>query len=96
MNDLTDRLRNRGTFMDEEAAAEIESLRLSLITSAGETQAALDRVAELETDALRYRHLKGDFSVSSPNIDGQHAWAYRRNFSLRGPTLDAAIDTAGT
>jgi hypothetical protein len=26
------------------------------------------------------------------NIDGNHAWAYRRNATLKGPTLDAAID----
>ena len=26
--------------------------------------------------------------------DAAYSWAYRRNFSLRGPTLDAAIDTA--
>ena len=46
------------------------------------------------TDAERYRFLRKDFSVMGANIDGQHSWAYRRNFSLRGPTLDAAIDTA--
>ena len=45
-------------------------------------------------DAERYRFLRNDFSVMGANIDGQHSWAYRRNFSLRGPTLDAAIDTA--
>jgi len=48
----------------------------------------------LEADAKRYRFLRNDFSVMGANIDGQHSWAYRRNFSLRGPTLDAAIDTA--
>lgn len=47
-----------------------------------------------EMDAARYRFLKHDFSVMSPNIDGNHAWAYRRNFSLKGPNLDAAIDAA--
>lgn len=45
-------------------------------------------------DAERYRFLRDDFSVMSANIDGQHSWAYRRNFSLRGPTLDAAIDAS--
>ena len=52
-----------------------------------------DEIARLREDAERYHFLRRDFSVSSPDIDGNHAWAYR-NFSLRGPTLDAAIDAA--
>jgi hypothetical protein len=28
------------------------------------------------------------------NIDGNHAWAYRRNATLKGPNLDSAIDAA--
>ena len=48
----------------------------------------------LREDAARYQFLREDFSVMGANIDGNHAWAYRRNFSLRGPTLDAAIDAA--
>ena len=47
-----------------------------------------------EKDAERYHKLRDDFSVMGANIDGQHSWVYRRNFSLRGPTLDAAIDAA--
>jgi hypothetical protein len=54
----------------------------------------VDECMSLRKDAERYRFLRGDFSVMGANIDGQHSWAYRRNFSLRGPTLDAAIDTA--
>jgi hypothetical protein len=58
-------------------------------------RAAIVRAADsIVADALRYRFLRHDFSVASLNIDGNHAWAYRRNFSLRGPTLDAAIDAA--
>ena len=45
-------------------------------------------------DAARYRFLKADFSPMGMNIDGQHSWAYRRNATLKGPTLDAAIDAA--
>ena len=48
----------------------------------------------LRKDAERYRWMRNDFGVMGANIDGQHSWAYRRNFSLRGPTLDAAIDRA--
>ena len=51
-------------------------------------------IARMREDAERYHFLRDDFSVSSPNIDGNHSWAYRRNFSLKGPTLDAAIDAA--
>ena len=51
-----------------------------------------DECASLRKDAERYRKLRHDFSVMGANIDGQHSWVYRRNFSLRGPTLDAAID----
>ena len=63
--------------------------------------ASPDRIARLldalelaQRDADRYRFLNRDFSVMGANIDGNHSWAYRRNFSLRGPTLDAAIDEA--
>lgn len=61
------------------------------------TELALKADAELDSlrkDAARYHFLRSDFSVMGANIDGQHSWAYRRNFSLRGPTLDAAIDAA--
>jgi hypothetical protein len=47
-----------------------------------------------EDDANRYRFLRADFSPMGLNIDGNHAWAYRRNATLKGPTLDAAIDAA--
>lgn len=45
-------------------------------------------------DAARYRFLRHDFSPMGVNIDGNHAWAYRRNATLKGPNLDAAIDAA--
>jgi hypothetical protein len=51
-------------------------------------------VAALREDAERYRQIKHDFSAASLDIDGSHSWVYRRNFSLKGPTLDAAIDAA--
>jgi hypothetical protein len=52
------------------------------------------QVEALQADAERYRFLEADFSPMGLNIDGNHAWAYRRNASLKGPTLSAAIDTA--
>lgn len=56
-----------------------------------EMQAEIDR---LKQDAARYARLKDDFSVVSPDIDGYHVWAYKRNYSLRGANLDEAIDAA--
>ena len=52
------------------------------------------RARAFEKDAERYRKLEHDFSPMGLSIDGNHAWVYRRNFSLRGPTLAAAIDAA--
>lgn len=52
------------------------------------------RVAELDKDAARYRFLEADFSPMGLDIDGNHVWAYRRNASLKGPTLSDAIDAA--
>jgi len=48
----------------------------------------------LRQDAMRYDFLRQDFSPMGLNIDGNHAWVYRRNLSLKGPNLDAAIDAA--
>lgn len=57
--------------------------------------AALEREVEaLRADAERYRFLEHDFSPMGLNIDSNHAWAYRRNATLKGPTLSAAIDAA--
>lgn len=56
------------------------------------------RLAEIELatrrDAKRYQFLRADFAPMGLNIDGNHAWAYRRNAMLKGPNLDAAIDAA--
>ena len=52
---------------------------------------------ELETlrkDAARYAFLRSDFSPMGLDANANHSWAYRRNFTLRGPNLDAAIDAA--
>jgi len=47
-----------------------------------------------DIEAARYRYLRRDFSAMSANIDGNHSWVYKRQFSLLGLTLDAAIDAA--
>jgi len=64
----------------QHAMANIESLEM--------------QVEALRKDAERYRYLRDDFSPMGLNIDGDHAWAYRRNATLKGPNLDAAIDAA--
>jgi hypothetical protein len=60
----------------------------------GPAAGVVEDVAALREDAKRFRWLRGDFSPMGMSIDGNHAWAYRRNATLQGPTLDAAIDTA--
>ncbi len=49
---------------------------------------------EQEAQAKRYQFLRDDFSPMGLNIDGNHAWEYRRNATLKGPSLDEAIDAA--
>jgi|JI10StandDraft_1071094.scaffolds.fasta_scaffold438353_2 hypothetical protein len=86
MTDLVARLRSHvacegGDLADvEQAADEITRLRAE--------------VEALRADAKRYKFLRDDFSPMGMNIDGNHAWAYRRNATLKGPNLDAAIDAA--
>lgn len=91
MTDLVERLRKwaddtgPGPFshhrrIQEEAADELTRLRAE--------------VEALRADAERYKFLRDDFSPMGMNINGNHAWAYRRNATLKGPNLDAAIDAA--
>ncbi len=78
---LADKLHNGGDYGKEAAAL--------LLAQAAELES-------LRRDAERYRWLRDDFSPMGLNIDGNHAWAYRRNATLKGPNLDAAIDAAMT
>jgi hypothetical protein len=67
----------------------------ALIESQAETIARLRaELAAERKDAMRYRFLRADFSPMGLNIDGNHVWAYRRNATLKGPDLNAAIDAA--
>jgi len=54
--------------------------------------ALLALIAELEADARRFAAIAHDFSPMGLDINGMHSWVYRRNLSLRGPTLRDAID----
>jgi hypothetical protein len=49
---------------------------------------------EQEADAKRYKFLYNDFSPMGLNIGGNHTWVYRRNATLKGQNLSAAIDAA--
>lgn len=90
-----------GQMMDAWLRANTEALRAALLDEAAkriplmqEAHELRERMAELEQDAARYRFLESDFSPMGLNIDGNHAWAYRRNAMLKGPSLSAAIDAA--
>ena len=70
----------------------VKELQASLIDATAlidELQQKPDRL-----DAERYRFLRNDFSAASLDIDGNHSWVYRRNFSLLGASMDEAIDKA--
>ena len=58
------------------------------------TAAERERNKSDAKDAARYQMLRRDFSPMGLDANGNHAWVYRRNFSLKGPTLDAAVDAA--
>ena len=51
------------------------------------------QVEQYREDAERYRAIEHDFSVMSPDIDGNHYWIWRGR-GYRGPNLRAAIDKA--
>lgn len=65
-----------------------------LYTTASEAAGYAAGLAAGGKDAERYRFLRSDFSPMGLDIDCNHAWAYRRNATLKGPNLDAAIDAA--
>ena len=67
------------------AQLELARLRVQL------EHALVGNAAEAE-DAARYRKLSRDFAAMSVDIDGNHTWVHRRSLSLRGPTMDAAVD----
>lgn len=67
--------------------------RLGYEWRGGEWRSGKEREDE-RLDAMRYRRLREDFSAASLDIDGKNVWAYKRNYTLLGPTLEAAIDAA--
>lgn len=88
MSDLVERLRKHD---DDRLYREADEL---MSEAADELTRLRAEVEALRADAERYKFLRDDFSPMGINIDGNHAWAYRRNATLRGPNLDAAIDAA--
>jgi hypothetical protein len=73
---------------------EIDRLKAEIADHERAYELLFKECGELRKDAERYQFLRGDFSPMGLNIDGNHAWAYRRNATLKGPSLDAAIDAA--
>lgn len=60
----------------------------------GGSVTVFEQLQRMAKDAERFRKIEHDFSPMGLDANGNHPWAYRRNFSLRGPTLAAAIDAA--
>ena len=54
------------------------------------------QLAEAQRDAERWRWLKDHARIfrQSPDMSGNHYWMVHATTTLRGPTLDAAIDAA--
>ena len=54
------------------------------------------QLAEARRDAERWRWLKDHARIfrQSPDMSGNHYWMVHATTTLRGPTLDAAIDAA--
>ena len=73
-------------------------LELSQITTATTAREILlqKQLAEAQRDAERWRWLKDHARIfrQSPDMSGNHYWMVHATTTLRGPTLDAAIDAA--
>ena len=54
------------------------------------------QLAEARRDAERWRWLRDHARIfrQSPDMSGNHYWMVHATTTLRGPTLDAAIDAA--
>ena len=54
------------------------------------------QLTEAQRDAERWRWLKDHARIfrQSPDMSGNHYWMVQATTTLRGPTLDAAIDAA--
>ena len=54
------------------------------------------QLAEAQRDAERWRWLRDHARIfrQSPDMSGNHYWMVQTTTTLRGPTLDAAIDAA--
>lgn len=55
--------------------------------------AGRNKAEQYKEDAERFQAIEHDFSVMSPNIDGNHYWVWRGR-GYTGPNLRAAIDKA--
>ena len=49
------------------------------------------QVEALRKDAACFKAIEHDFSPMGMDINGNHAWVYRRNLTLKGPTLRDAL-----
>ena len=72
----------------------VESMQVWLSPTEADNLRA--RLAEAQRDAERWRWLKDHARIfrQSPDMSGNHYWMVHATTTLRGPTLDAAIDAA--
>lgn len=87
-----ERLRAENERLKNDAAIYYESAAGLLATN----DALRAQLAEAQRDAERWRWLRNHARIfrQSPDMSGNHYWMVQTTTTLRGPTLDAAIDAA--
>lgn len=78
----------------KEVAEYLVRLKTALDDAVAKLAARDAEIKRLRKDVGRFEELKKGFSSASLDTNGNHCWVYRRNFSLSGPTLRAALDAA--
>lgn len=89
-DDITERLRMESRLSRNGG---VLFLPVLLDKAADEIEALRAQVAQYKEDAERFCAIEHDFSVMSPNIDGNHYWIWRGR-GYRGANLREAIDKA--
>ena len=70
---------------------DVSTVRMQEIVPDDELTALRAQVEALRKDAACFKAIEHDFSPMGMDINGNHAWVYRRNLTLKGPTLRDAL-----